>query len=238
MEAIILAGGLGTRLRSVVNDQPKALAKVGEHPFLYFLINYLSQQGVKRFIFSLGYLHNQIEDFLNEFFVDVDYTVIIEEEPQGTGGAIKLCLAQASADEVLLVNADTFFDMDLAVQLAYFKSKEADCVIALTELENFDRYGVVKLDSDNRILEFVEKKYTPSGLINTGLILLQRDKFTQLLNDFKGPFSLEKDVLEPNIKSLKIFGLPQDGFFIDIGIPEDYYKAQSHIDFFQNIILQ
>jgi len=226
MEAIILAGGLGTRLRSVVNDQPKALAKVGEYPFLYFLLNYLQKQGVNKFIFSLGYLHEQIEDFLKVFFPHLAYIIVIENEPQGTGGAVKLCLEKASEEQVLLVNADTYFDINLANQLIYFKEKQADCVIALTELENFDRYGVVKVDSDSRVLEFVEKRYTPVGLINTGLILLRKAKFETLMSVFNGPFSLEKDILEPNIQSLKIYGLPQDGYFIDIGIPEDYYKAQ------------
>lgn len=235
MEAIILAGGLGTRLRSVVKDQPKALAKLGERPFLYYLIQYLEAQGIKRFIFSLGYLHEQIEEFLQQYFAELDYTTVVESTPLGTGGAIKLCLNEVKSDKVLLVNADTFFELDVPQMQAYFQEKQADCVITLTPMHDFDRYGVVRLDDAQRVLEFVEKKPTTYGLINTGLICLDKAKFDALMQPHTGPFSFEKDVLEPNIGTLQIFGLPKEGFFIDIGIPEDYAKAQAHLSFFEQI---
>jgi D-glycero-alpha-D-manno-heptose 1-phosphate guanylyltransferase len=236
MEAIILAGGLGTRLRSVVKDHPKALASLGEFPFLYYLIRYLQNEGVTRFIFSLGYLHDQIETFLQEYFAELDYVTVIEDSPLGTGGAIKLCLSHVEGDEALLVNADTFFEIKIQQLYGYFKGRKADCVIALTELTNFDRYGIVKIDSESRVLEFIEKKATDRGLINTGLILFNKEVFSKLFDAFDGVFSFEKDILEPNIQSLEIFGMAQDGFFIDIGIPEDYLKARQEISFFENII--
>jgi D-glycero-alpha-D-manno-heptose 1-phosphate guanylyltransferase len=236
MEAIILAGGLGTRLRSVVKDQPKALAALGDFPFLYYLIKYLRNEGVERFVFSLGYLHEQIEAFLQEYFPDLDTTIVIEETPLGTGGAIKLCLNEVKSEEVMLVNADTFFEVNIRQLQQYFKDRHADCVIALTPMHNFDRYGVVRLDEQSKVLEFVEKRQTEHGLINTGLIFLNKKKFDELMAEQTGAFSFEKDVVEPNISSLKIYGMTQEGFFIDIGIPEDYAKANKELTFFENII--
>lgn len=236
MEAIILAGGLGTRLRSVLKDQPKALARLGNFPFLYYLISYLKKEGVNRYIFSLGYLHDQIEDFLQQHFPDLNYVTVIEKTPMGTGGAIKLCMNDLKDDVALLVNADTFFELDLSKFYNTFKDLKADCVIALTEMTDFDRYGVVKLDNNNKVVEFIEKKATVCGLINTGLILLDKRKFDKLLGHLEIPFSFEKDVLEPNIGELKMYGISQRGFFIDIGIPEDYIKAQEQLAFFENII--
>ena len=236
MEAIILAGGLGTRLRSVVKDQPKALAALGKFPFLYYLIKYLRNEGIDRFVFSLGYLHEQIEDFLKEYFPDLEYAVVIEDTPLGTGGAIKLCLNEVKSKEVLLVNADTFFEVNIRQLQDYFKQRQADCVIALTSMHNFDRYGVVRLDEQSNVLEFVEKQQTEHGLINTGLIFLNKEKFDELMGGLTGAFSFEKDVIEPNISSMKIYGMSQEGFFIDIGIPEDYAKANAQLAFFENII--
>jgi D-glycero-alpha-D-manno-heptose 1-phosphate guanylyltransferase len=238
MEAIILAGGLGTRLRSVVKDQPKALAALGHFPFLYYLIKYLRNEGIERFVFSLGYLHEQIEEFLQKYFPDLDYAVVIEETPLGTGGAIKLCLHEVKCEEVLLVNADTFFEVNIRQLQQYFKDRNADCVIALTPMHNFDRYGVVRLDERSGVLEFVEKRQTEYGLINTGLIFLNKKKFEELMSGETGAFSFEKDVIEPNISSLNIYGMSQEGFFIDIGIPEDYAKANEKLVFFENIIRQ
>ncbi|MBV8254344.1 MAG: nucleotidyltransferase family protein [Chitinophaga sp.] len=236
MVAIILAGGFGTRLRSVVKDQPKPLAQVGKYPFLYYLIHYLKSENVNKFIFSLGYLHEQITSFLEEHFQDIDYKIVIEEEPLGTGGAVKLCAEQTTENEILLVNADTFFELKINSLTAYSLQKNADCVIALTQLENFDRYGVVKLDDNNKVLSFEEKKKTDIGLINTGLIFFNKEIMMPLFNKHNGAFSLEKDILEPNIESLKIYGYPQQGYFIDIGIPEDYFKANNNLAFFESLL--
>jgi D-glycero-alpha-D-manno-heptose 1-phosphate guanylyltransferase len=120
----------------------------------------------------------------------------------------------------------------------YFKDRNADCVIALTPMHNFDRYGVVRLDERSGVLEFVEKRQTEYGLINTGLIFLNKKKFEELMSGETGAFSFEKDVIEPNISSLNIYGMSQEGFFIDIGIPEDYAKANEKLVFFENIIRQ
>ncbi|MBV7529007.1 sugar phosphate nucleotidyltransferase [Chitinophaga sp. sic0106] len=236
MVAIILAGGFGTRLRTVVNDRPKPLANLGDAPFLFYLLKYLENEGVTKFVFSLGYLHEQIEAFLDESFSHLNYKVVVESTPLGTGGAVKLCTEQIEEEEILLVNADTFFELNITGLQTYYHSKNADCVIALTEMHNFDRYGVVKLNEQLRVESFIEKQPTKSGLINTGLIMLGKTALQPYFNSHSGAFSLEKDILEPNIAKINIYGMPQAGFFIDIGIPEDYNKALENISFFEGLV--
>lgn len=229
MQAIVLAGGLGTRLRSVVNQHPKTLAPIAGKPFLYWLILYLQKKGVTDFIFSLGYLHEQVEQFLADEFLKLSYVSVIENEPLGTGGAIKLCLPFCKNNDILLVNGDTFFDLQLLNFYNNFITTQSDCCIALTPMHHFDRYGSVTLTPDNIITEFNDKKYCESGFINTGLVLFKKSVFetkTKLLGE---KFSFEKHFIEPNISTLKVTGYIATGYFIDIGIPEDYKKAQTEI---------
>jgi D-glycero-alpha-D-manno-heptose 1-phosphate guanylyltransferase len=232
MQAIILAGGLGTRLRSVINEQPKTLAPVAGKPFLYWLITYLQKQGVSNFVFSLGYLHEQVELFLKNEFPTLNYQTVVENEPLGTGGAIKLCLNFCSDDAILLANGDTFFDLDIDAFYRNFIETAADCSIALTPMQHFDRYGSVTITSNNIITEFNEKQYCETGLINTGLVVFKKSVFELATNSLGEKFSFEKNFIEPNITSLKVTGYIANGYFIDIGIPEDYQKAQTEIPLF------
>lgn len=230
MQAIILSGGLGTRLKSVVSEQPKTLAPVADKPFLFWLITYLQQQGVTNFIFSLGYLHEQVEVFLEETFPTLNYQTIIENEPLGTGGAIKLCLSFCQSEDIMLVNGDTFFELNITDFYTTFLQTQADCSIALTPMQHFDRYGSVTITADNIITEFNEKKYCEKGLINTGLVLFKKSVFESLTASLPQKFSLEQGFIEPNISILKVTGYIANGYFIDIGIPEDYQKAQIEIE--------
>lgn len=232
MQAIILAGGFGTRLRSVVYDQPKALAPVAGKPFLYWLISYLRKQGVTNFVFSLGYLHEQVELFLENEFPTLNYQTAVENEPLGTGGAIKLCLNFCSEEDIMLVNGDTFFELDILSFYTNFISTSSDCSIALTPMQQFDRYGSVTITSENIITEFNEKTYCESGLINTGLVLFKKSVFELKTSSVGEKFSFEKDFIEPNITNLKITGYIANGYFVDIGIPEDYKMAQTAIHHF------
>jgi len=116
-QAIILAGGLGTRLRSAVPDLPKCLAPVAGRPFLFYVINYLRSQGINDFIFSLGYKHELITDYLERDFATLSYKTVIEEEPLGTGGAIRLAAAQAHSSQVIVTNGDTLFRADIPAML-------------------------------------------------------------------------------------------------------------------------
>ncbi|MEI9946591.1 MAG: HAD-IIIA family hydrolase [Chitinophagaceae bacterium] len=223
-EAIILAGGLGTRLRDAVPDLPKCMAPVAGRPFLFYVINALRMEGVERFVFSLGHKHEVIETYLADQFSRLDYQCVIEEEPLGTGGAIQLACQNAQDENVIVANGDTLFKINIAQLLAVHESLSADCTLALKSMQNFDRYGVVELNEDNTVKSFKEKQFYKEGLINGGIYILNKENF--LANNFAVKFSFEKDFLEPQVTMGKIAGLPQDGYFIDIGIPEDYNKAQ------------
>ncbi|MDL2303030.1 MULTISPECIES: nucleotidyltransferase family protein [unclassified Dysgonomonas] len=229
-ECIILAGGLGTRLREVVSDVPKCMAEVAGKPFLSYLLDWCKAQSFGRVILSLGYLSEVVTNWVekNEYPFEIVY--VKEQEPLGTGGAIKLAMQSVEGDRAVVINGDTFFDVDINMLYEFHKGKLANISLALKPMTNFDRYGRVELNADNRIIAFIEKQQCKEGLINGGVYLIDKDI---LLSDKELPvkFSFEKDVLEAKISTLPIYGNIQDTYFIDIGIPEDYRKA--NIDFAQ-----
>jgi D-glycero-alpha-D-manno-heptose 1-phosphate guanylyltransferase len=226
-EAIILAGGLGTRLRSAVPDLPKCMAPIHDRPFISYVINYLHSQGVERFIFSLGYMHEAIASYIKSSYTDLDLEFIIEEEPLGTGGAIKFSCNKAKSADVFITNGDTFFDIDAEVLSDFHLERKADCTLSLKPMQKFDRYGVVTLDENNRINSFKEKRFYEEGLINGGLYALNVSSF--LNEDLPKKFSFEQQYLEAFHGSRYMYGCVQDAYFIDIGIPEDYKKAQAEL---------
>ena len=226
-EAIILAGGLGTRLKETVPDLPKCMAPVAGRPFLFYVINYLRSQGIEKFIFSLGYKHKAIEEYLSSQYPTLSYDIAIEPEPLGTGGAILLSCKKVMEKNVIIANGDTLFKTNIPQLVSTHIEKDADCTLALKPMKNFDRYGVVELEKDDRITKFKEKQIYPSGLINGGIYVLNVEQF--LRESFPEKFSFEKDYLEQYYNKKKIFGLPQDNYFIDIGVPEDYSRAQQEL---------
>lgn len=223
-EAIILAGGLGTRLREAVPDLPKCMAPVAGRPFLSYVIDHLRLQGVERFIFSLGYMSEIIEDYLQTEYPTLEYTSVIEEEPLGTGGAIHFAIQKAIFDNVVIANGDTLFKIKLEEVASVHEAKDWECTLALKPMKHFDRYGVVETDDHNKIVSFKEKQFYENGLINGGVYVLNKEKF--LNRTFSLKFSFEKDYLEKFCKEGRFFGSVQDGYFIDIGIPSDYQQAQ------------
>lgn len=225
-EAIILAGGLGTRLRPVVSDVPKCMAPVKGTPFIHFIISYLKKEGVTRFIFSLGYKSEVVIEYIDKTFPDIDKAYVIEDSPLGTGGAIKLACNEVKGSDVLVLNGDTLFNINLNELLCFHKGKKADFTVALKEMKEFNRYGAVETDRHFAIKAFHEKKYCAKGLINGGVYALNKDSF--LKKDLPEVFSFEQDFLEANISSMKFFGLECDYYFIDIGIPEDYDRFINH----------
>lgn len=226
-EAIILAGGLGTRLRSVVPDLPKCMAPVNGKPFIAYVIDYLQKQGVEKFILSLGYKHEAIIAFINEQYSTLPVQYSIEEEPLGTGGAIRYACIKTSVDNVIVTNGDTLFKADIAEVVSLHTLNNADCTLSLKPMKNFDRYGVVELNEDNSIKSFKEKQHYEDGLINGGLYVLNTKSFLSAYLPLK--FSFEKNYLEPFYKEKKMYGVVQDAYFIDIGIPEDYTRAQKEL---------
>lgn len=234
-ETIILAGGLGTRLRSVISEVPKCMAPVGGKPFLHYLLEYLQKNGIENFIFSVGYLHEIIEKYLQKNRYKLSYTISLENEPLGTGGAIKLACKKSSEKNILICNGDTLYKVDIDSFSKIHESLNAACTLALKPMHYFDRYGVVELNKDNSVKSFKEKQYYTAGLINGGVYALNRDEF--LKEPFVEKFSFEKNYLEKNVNSKnndhqKIFGMIQDEYFIDIGIPEDYKKASKELNNF------
>ena len=226
-EAIILAGGFGTRLREALPDLPKCMAPVNGRPFLFYVINYLRMQGIEKFIFSLGYKHEVIEAYLNTEFSTLDFQCLIEKEPLGTGGAILASCYKASEQTVLVVNGDTIFKVDIEKAFAEHTQHDSDCTLLLKSMENFDRYGMVELNGDNSIRSFKEKQFYESGLINGGVYILNTEQF--LAEELTSKFSFEKEYLEKYFETRRIYGAVQDEYFIDIGIPEDFLLAQHEL---------
>lgn len=223
-EAIILAGGLGTRLRDTVPDLPKCMAPVNGTPLIGYVIQYLTHQGIERFIFSLGYRSNAFTQFLSDTLPEKNYTVIIEDEPLGTGGAIRLACRSANDLNVLVVNGDSIFKNNLFDLASLHFSKNADCTLALKPMQHFERYGAVELKEDHHIALFKEKQLVKKGLINAGVYIINVASFLQ--EQLPEKFSFEIDYLQKFYTTRNIVGLSQEGYFIDIGIPEDYLRAQ------------
>lgn len=226
-EAIVLAGGLGTRLKSAVPDLPKCLAPVAGKPFLEYLIRDGKKQGVNRFIFALGYKTELVENFVRTILTESEYVFSTEQEPLGTGGAIYLACFQAGGKDALVLNADTFFHVDLHQLSRFHAERKADCSLSLKPMKHFDRYGVVELNDQQIITGFSEKRFMESGLINGGVYALNTGNF--LSKTFPPAFSFEKDYLEKEYPTGKIYGMISDAYFIDIGIPEDFHRAQTEL---------
>lgn len=226
-EAIILAGGLGTRLRSAVPDLPKCMAPVANRPFLGYVIDYYRSQGIQRFVFSLGYMNEVILAYLEKEYAHLDYTFVIEKEPLGTGGAIRLACTEAITEAPLILNGDTLFHINLAAVSDFHFRHKAGCTLSLKPMTRFSRYGVVEVSSDGTIQDFKEKKYYEQGLINGGVYVLDKASFCS--RNWPEKFSFEKDYLEMYHSTNTLYGIVQEGYFIDIGIPEDFTKAQTEL---------
>jgi len=226
-ECIILAGGLGTRLRDVVPDLAKCMAPVAGKPFLTHVIRYLFSQGIEKFIFSLGYKHEIIEEFLNDQFPTLDYQISVEEEPLGTGGAILFACRRVTEPNVVVVNGDTIFKADLQEATDFHIENHAECTLLLKPMQDFDRYGVVELETDYTVKKFKEKQHFQTGDINAGVYILDIEGL--LDKEFPEKFSFEKDYFEKYYPEKKIFGVIQDSYFIDIGIPADLQRAQEEL---------
>ena len=228
-EAIILAGGLGTRLKSVLADLPKSLGPVAGKPFLEYLLEYAGQQGIHKFVFALGYKTELIEEFVKSFLPKEQYSFSIEEQPLGTGGAIFKACRQIKGENAFVLNADTFFSVDFSALFSEHENKKATCTLALKPMKSFDRYGAVELNREKQVTGFSEKKYHQEGLINGGVYVLQVKSFLQ--KTFPEIFSFEKDYLEKEYLKKDVFGMISDAYFIDIGVPEDYKRAQTELLF-------
>lgn len=236
MQAFILAGGLGTRLRSVVNDRPKPLAPIGSMPFLEHQLLFLKANQVSDFVFCLGYRHEQIEDYFGDgqrWGVSITYSV--EDQPLGTAGALKH--AQCYANEAFLVlNGDTFVDLDISSLFqahGFHQNERPDCLatIALTETDDPRNYGSISLGENDTIVAFREKKGAAESdvhYVNAGVYVLEPCILDWIPVSQK--VSLERHVFPCVVESnQRICGFRTGGFFVDIGTPEGYHRFQEHV---------
>ena len=223
MDTIILVGGMGTRLKEVISDVPKPMAPVKGKPFLEYLLNWLSSYtSIRRFVLAVGYKSETIVNYFGQSLNQTPIVYVNEHEPLGTGGAILNALKVCDSDNVLIINGDTYFPIDIEQFGEFHRNNNNPASIALKRMKNFDRYGTVETQRDS-IVKFNEKKYCEEGLINGGIYIVNKNWLEQ--EKYPSKFSFEKDVLEKNVDKGLLAGKIFDDVFVDIGIPEDYIKA-------------
>lgn len=225
-EAIVLAGGKGTRLQSVVSDVPKPMALIGDKPFLMLLLQYLQSQGVEKVVLSVGYMYEIIQETFGNSFNGLEISYSIEKEPLGTGGAIAKAMTFTESENVLVLNGDSFIKISLAEIVNKIPESKNHSLLVLKEMSNVSRYGSVVLENEI-ITAFEEKQFKEKALINAGVYILNKDIFKD--KNLPEKFSFEKDFLEKEVTKGNLYGVVTNGYFIDIGVPEDYLRAQSEL---------
>lgn len=223
MQAIVLAGGLGTRLRSVVPDLPKPMAPVAGRPFLAWILDRLVEAGFDRVVLAVGYRHDAIRDHFGQAYRGLPLRYSVEDRPLGTGGAVRLARNQIDADAVFVLNGDTYVDVDYGAMAAAHRRAQASMSIAVHRVADAARYGALEVQ-DGRVRGFVEKGRTGPGLINAGTYLLCAALVDTLPQG--RAFSLEQDLLVPRVGAIRPLAFTAEGLFIDIGVPDDYERAQ------------
>jgi len=224
-EAVILAGGFGTRLQSVVKDVPKPMAPVCGRPFLEYQLDYLRAFGIEKVVLSLGYLPEVVKDHFGDDYHGMEIAYAVEKDPLGTGGAIAFAAEQISGKNFWVFNGDSLFEVNLPMMEEIFFATRADIALALRTVEDVSRYGMVETDELSKITYFREKSDVKGpGTINGGVYLINKTKFLEVAP--QGRFSIEKEIFMPDDRLLSLSGVVSDTYFIDIGIPEDYQRAQ------------
>jgi D-glycero-alpha-D-manno-heptose 1-phosphate guanylyltransferase len=227
--ALLLVGGMGTRLRSVVPSTPKPLAPVGNKSFLELLVRQLQSQGIRRLVMCTGYLADQVESEFGDghrWNIEIEYSK--ETRPLGTAGAVKFAQPHLEyVSDFLVMNGDSFLEIDLRELVRFHRGHGGMVSMAVVRVKNANRYGTVEIDADKRVIGFMEKAVSDHpGLVNGGVYVFNR---TVLEHIPEAPTSLEKDLF-PKLFSYGMYALEQHGLFIDIGTPEDYARAQQLYD--------
>ena len=226
---VILAGGLGTRLQEVVNDVPKPMATIRGKPFLEYLLSYWISNDANNIILSVGYKNQKIKDYFGTAYHGVPVSYVIEDEPLGTGGALLRILDKEDIKEdFFLVNGDTLFQLDVYRMLELHDGNKADMSMSLRNIENADRYHTIYINDAGKIISIEQPdKSATNGNINGGVYIISPELFHSWTNTGNKNISLENEILPELIKNHSVYGYIDDGDFVDIGIPEDYQKAQS-----------
>jgi NDP-sugar pyrophosphorylase family protein len=221
----ILAGGSGTRLRSVVSDRPKVLAEVNGRPFLKYLLDQIASADAREAVLCTGYMSEKVRETFGERYGRLSLAYSVEQKPLGTGGALRLALPFLRSDLVLVMNGDSFVAVDLRSYLNWFLETERAAAMVLAEAADASRYGRVSLGQNGAIEAFEEKDASPrSGWINAGVYLLKKSTLEAIPND--APFSLEREMF-PQLAKRGLYGYPVGASFIDIGTPESYAEAEA-----------
>jgi len=225
ISTVILAGGLGTRLRFVLSARPKVLALVRGRPFLTYLLDQLAAVGAREVVFCIGYMADMVKETLGDRYQTMHLTYSRENEPLGTGGALRQALPLFSSDPILVMNGDSFVDADLAAYLRWFLQKDLEASMVLAKVSDTSRFGRVTSDEQERILGFEEKgAHHGPGWINAGIYFLKQNFLRAIPS---GRFvSIEKEIF-PAWVSHGLYGYKTEGRFIDIGTPESYAMAEA-----------
>jgi len=233
VEAIVLAGGFGTRLQALVHDVPKSMALINQRPFLEYLFDYLISEGVTKVVLSVGYKYEVISSHFMDRYKSLAIRYVVETEPLGTGGGIRLAMWKIEGLRALVLNGDSLFKVNYRDLMEFHLKKKADATLALRKLNDTSRYGRVTMSRARRITGFSEKGAKPRpGFINGGVYIIE--KYFLMEPGFRGRFSMEKDCFERYYPESGFYGFPDDGYFLDIGIPEDYLKAQHEFATFRD----
>jgi len=222
-EAVVLAGGLGTRLRAVLDDVPKPMAPVRGRPFLEYLLEYWIGQGLRRFVLSTGHLAGKISAHFGAVFRGAEIAYAREDQPLGTGGALLSAAACTAGRDILVLNGDTYFAVALAPLAAFHATHGADCTLSLFRSQDVNRYLGIEVDAGGAITSLASRG---GGLANGGVYLLRSAALKGLPWQPGARLSLESDLLPQGRRAgWRLCGYASDARFIDIGIPEDYRRA-------------
>lgn len=226
MQAIILAGGAGTRLRGVVSGVPKPLAPIKSRPFLEILLDYLAEQGFSDIVFSVGYMAQSIVEHFGSKYRGIEIDYLVEDHPLGTGGAIKRALEHISCNQVFVINGDTFLRVNYRDVSEEHRKAGATMTMVLKSVGDTSRYGRVRTEGD-RVVSFQDAEAGKAGTINTGVYLVSKGLFARY--HLPSIFSFEQEFLLPYVNDLHPFAYFTEGYFRDIGVPEDYQRAQDEL---------
>jgi len=225
IDILILCGGFGKRLQTVVSDRQKVLAEVTGHPFITYILDQIAAAGGKNIILCTGYMGKQLESFLGKNYKTLDLNYSQETEPLGTAGAVRNALDQIKSDTLMVFNGDSYCDINPKELLAWHFEKNSSCTLALVKVPDASRYGCVNFDSNHKVTSFSEKNPDKkSGWINAGIYCLNRQLIAALPESRN--ISLEKDLF-PSLAGKDFFVLPKETKFIDIGTPISYKQAES-----------
>jgi D-glycero-alpha-D-manno-heptose 1-phosphate guanylyltransferase len=225
--AILLAGGLGTRLSAVSGGLPKPLVDVAGRPFIEHVLDMVVDAGSMRMVMAVSYRWELLRDYFGNTYRGLDIDWSVENSPLGTGGAIRLAFETFGLDRAFVLNADTLFRVDLKELERLHIVSDSVVTMALRVVKDANRFGVVELDAEQRVVEFHEKGRHGPGLVNGGIYVIERSVLD--LQNLPAVFSFERDVLEAKLACLRPLGVPSEGYFIDIGIPEDLERARREL---------